>query len=190
MKKVILLLGGVRSGKSRYAQAMAPEIGKKILFVATAEALDKEMQHRIEVHKKNRPQNWCTLEVTRGIGKKIESDIGDSHVVIIDCITMLVSNLVGEASTISESDYRTIEDLVNQEIKELIECINRVKAHFVIVSNEVGLGIVPQTGIGRLYRDILGKVNQDLASIATEVYLMVAGIPVAVKSPEDNNILP
>ncbi|MCX6012619.1 MAG: bifunctional adenosylcobinamide kinase/adenosylcobinamide-phosphate guanylyltransferase, partial [Chloroflexi bacterium] len=87
MKKVILLLGGVRSGKSRHAQAMAPKISKKILFVATAEALDEEMQHRIEVHKKNRPQNWRTLEVTRGIGKKIESDIGDSHVVVIDCIT-------------------------------------------------------------------------------------------------------
>jgi len=170
------LLGGARSGKSRYAQQLAGELGSKILFVATSEALDEEMQARIAEHKKNRPGNWHTLEITTGIGKKLARQIGDADVVIIDCITLLISNLLR-----GKPDYPEAEKLVEAEIKELIDAMDSLDASFVIVSNEVGMGLVPDNKLGRIYRDLLGKANQLLASHATEVYLMVACLPVQVK---------
>jgi adenosylcobinamide kinase/adenosylcobinamide-phosphate guanylyltransferase len=175
-KQTILLLGGARSGKSHYAQQLAGELGRKVLFVATGEGLDEEMEARITEHKKYRPQNWRTLEIPTGIGKGIEKQIGDSEVVVIDCITLLISNLLR-----GEPDYPEAEKRVLAEINELIATMDRLEASFVIVSNEVGMGLVPETKLGRIYRDLLGKANQLLASHATEVYLMVACLPVQVK---------
>lgn len=175
-KQIILLLGGARSGKSYYSQQLAAELGKKVLFVATGEALDEEMQARIAEHRKSRPGTWRTLEITAGIGQKIEKQIGDSEVVVIDCITLLISNLLR-----GQPDYPEAEERVNDEINELINTMGKMDARFVIVSNEVGMGLVPENKLGRIYRDLLGKANQLLASHATEVYLMVACLPVQVK---------
>jgi len=175
-KQIILLLGGARSGKSHYAQQLAMKLGGKVLFVATGEALDEEMQARIAEHRKTRPDNWRTLEIPTGIGKGIERQIGDAKVVVIDCITLLISNLLGD-----KLDYAEAEKRVIAEIKELIAAMDRLDASFVIVSNEVGMGLVPDNKLGRMYRDLLGKANQLLASRATEVYLMVACLPVQVK---------
>ncbi len=175
-KQIILLLGGARSGKSHYAQQLAKELSNKVLFVATGEALDEEMQARIAEHKKDRPQNWHTLELSTGIGRGIEKGIGDAGLVIIDCLTLLISNLLHD-----EPDYPEAEKRVLSEINQLIAVMDRLDASFVIVSNEVGMGLVPETKLGRIYRDLLGKANQLLASHATEVYLMVACLPVQVK---------
>ena len=175
-EKCIFILGGARSGKSRYAQELAGKLGAKVLFVATGEALDEEMQARIDEHKKARPASWRTLEVATDIGKQIEKQIGDAGVVIIDCLTLLVSNLLGDGL-----DYPTAEKRVMVEMNQLVACMDRLDASFIIVSNEVGMGLVPETRLGRLYRDLLGKVNQLIAQRANEVYLMVAGIPIRVK---------
>ncbi|MBN2462828.1 MAG: bifunctional adenosylcobinamide kinase/adenosylcobinamide-phosphate guanylyltransferase [Dehalococcoidia bacterium] len=175
-KQIILLLGGARSGKSHYAQQLAMELGGEVLFVATGEALDEEMQARIAEHKKDRPPNWRTLEMPTGIGKVIEKGIGDAKVVIIDCLTLLISNLLHD-----EPEYPEAEKRVLSEINQLIAVMDKLNASFVIVSNEVGMGLVPGTKLGRIYRDLLGKANQLLASHATEVYLMVACLPVQVK---------
>jgi adenosylcobinamide kinase/adenosylcobinamide-phosphate guanylyltransferase len=175
-KAIILILGGARSGKSYYAQQLAGEFGGKVLFVATSEALDEEMQARIAEHKKNRPRDWRTLEITTGIGKKLARQIGDADVVIIDCITLLISNLLR-----GKPDYPEAGKIVKSEINQLIDAMDRLDASFVIVSNEVGMGLVPDNKLGRIYRDLLGKANQLLASHATEVYLMVACLPVQVK---------
>jgi adenosylcobinamide kinase/adenosylcobinamide-phosphate guanylyltransferase len=175
-KLITLLLGGARSGKSYYAQQLAAELGGKVLFVATGEALDEEMKARIAEHRKDRPQNWKTLEIPTGVGKGIERQIGDAEVVLIDCLTLLISNLLGD-----EPDYPEAEKRVTSEISELIAVMDKLDASFVIVSNEVGMGLVPETKLGRVYRDLLGKANQLLASHATEVYLMVACLPVQVK---------
>ncbi len=175
-KQIILLLGGARSGKSYYAQQLAEELGKKVLFVATGEALDEEMQARIDEHRKNRPGNWRTLEITIGIGKAIDKQIGGADVVVIDCITLLISNLLR-----GEPDYTEAEKRVKDEINQLIDTMDRLNASFVIVSNEVGMGLVPDNKLGRIYRDLLGKANQQLAAHATEVYLMLACLPVQVK---------
>jgi adenosylcobinamide kinase/adenosylcobinamide-phosphate guanylyltransferase len=176
-KQIILLLGGARSGKSHYAQQLAGELGSKVLFVATGEALDEEMQARIAEHKKDRPRSWRTLEIPTGIGKKITRHIGDAEVVVIDCITLLISNLLR-----GKPDHPGAEKLVKAEINELIDVMDKLDASFVIVSNEVGMGLVPDNKLGRVYRDLLGKANQLLAARATEVYLMVACLPVQVKS--------
>jgi adenosylcobinamide kinase/adenosylcobinamide-phosphate guanylyltransferase len=175
-KEITLILGGARSGKSHYAQQLAMELGDKVLFVATGEALDEEMQSRIAEHKKSRPQSWRTVEVPSGIGRKIEKQIGDAKVVIIDCLTLLISNLLHD-----EPDYPEAEKRMTSEINELIAAMDKLNASFVIVSNEVGMGLVPETRLGRIYRDLLGKANQLLAQHATEVYLMVACLPVRVK---------
>lgn len=175
-KQIILLIGGARSGKSHYAQQLAAELGSKVLFVATGQGLDEEMRARIAEHRKTRPRTWRTLETTTGIGKKIEKQIGDADVVVIDCITLLISNLLR-----TEPDYPEAEKIVKAEINELIDVMDRLNASFVIVSNEVGMGLVPENKLGRIYRDLLGKANQLLAGHATEVYLMVACLPVQVK---------
>ena len=154
-----------------------------MLFVATAEAGDEEMRQRIKNHKETRPVTWNTLEVTNNIGSQISSKIEGAQVVIVDCITLLVSNILGQYSGSNDSqiDASLIEEKVTGEINELIECIKKTDTTFIIVTNEIGLGLVPINRTSRLYRDLLGKANQRLAEVAKEVYLMVAGLPLQIK---------
>jgi adenosylcobinamide kinase/adenosylcobinamide-phosphate guanylyltransferase len=175
-KNIIFILGGARSGKSTYAQELAEQYGNNVLFVATAEALDDEMRVRIEAHKKARPQGWKTLEASCNIGTELKKHSSNFDVVLIDCITLLISNLLGSGPDSPEIDRR-----VEKEIAQLVECTHTIDKTFIIVSNEVGLGLVPPNKAGRIYRDLLGKANQILARSADEVYLMVAGIPLKVK---------
>lgn len=188
-KKCILILGGARSGKSRFAQELARQFGEKVLFVATGDPLDEEMSQRIAEHKRNRPRNWSTLEARINIGEKIAEQIGDAEVVIIDCLTLLVTNvlLTGEGKERVEADqidYASADSKVVDEIEGLIQCINNTNAIFILVSNEVGMGLVPSYKSGRIYRDLLGKANQLLAQRADEVYFMVAGIPWQLKGKD------
>jgi adenosylcobinamide kinase/adenosylcobinamide-phosphate guanylyltransferase len=154
-----------------------------VLFVATAEAGDEEMRQRIERHKRSRSAAWSTLEVNTGVGRQIGEKIGQAQVVIVDCITLLVGNIFSQYSDQSGEriDAPLIEKGVMAEIGELIEHVNRLDASFIIVSNEVGLGLVPANRMGRLYRDLLAKANQMLAQAADDVYLMVAGLPLKIK---------
>jgi adenosylcobinamide kinase/adenosylcobinamide-phosphate guanylyltransferase len=186
LKKVILLLGGARSGKSHFAQEYARRSGEKVLYVATATAGDEDMRRRIEKHKQERPANWRTIEVVTNIGIQIEANVGDTTLIIIDCITLLVNNIFCryEEKQFDMIDDAILEKEVVAEIQELQKCLKKVNASFLIVSNEVGLGLVPDNRMGRLYRDILGRANQMLAQTADEVFLLVAGIPLRVK-PKD-----
>ena len=179
----ILITGGARSGKSRFAQELAQRLGQPVLFVATAEAGDDEMRQRIEEHRRVRPTAWRTLETPTRVGQHIVQEIGSAKVVIIDCVTLLVSNILNQFldPTSAHIDDSLAEKAVTHEINELIDCLNRVAASFIIVTNEVGMGLVPDNKLGRTYRDLLGKANQRLAERADEVYLMVSGLPVRVK---------
>jgi len=178
-KKVVFILGGVRSGKSRFAQELAKKLGQKVLFVATGQALDEEMKARIEEHKKVRPSSWRTLELSNNVGKGIKARVRDAEVVIVDCLTLLVSNLLKNGANYPEAEKRVLT-----EIESLISCLGIIPATFIIVSNEVGMGIVPKNKLARLYRDLLGKVNQLIAEKADEIYLMVAGIAVRIEDYE------
>ena len=150
-----------------------------MLFVATAEARDDEMRRRIEAHKANRPVSWTTLETPTDVGNSILKNAIDNKVILLDCITLLVNaifNRFGE-----NLDEKTIEAAVIEEIDGIIDCTHDLDRDFIIVTNEVGLGLVPANEAGRFYRDILGKANSMLAAACDEVYLMVAGLPIKVK---------
>jgi adenosylcobinamide kinase/adenosylcobinamide-phosphate guanylyltransferase len=172
----ILITGGARAGKSSYAQKLASDINGKVLFVATAEAKDEDMRLRIEKHKKSRPSNWQTLESPFELAGAISEKDGEYQVIVIDCITMLVSNVM-----LGAVDERSAESAVINEIDALIKVMKSKSSAYILVSNEVGLGIVPDNELARNYRDLLGRANQLLARYADEVYLMVAGIPVKIK---------
>lgn len=176
----ILITGGARSGKSNFAQKLALQIGPPVLFVATAEAQDGEMKQRIQEHQRLRPATWRTLEVTAGIGRQIRDNAGGAGVVIVDCVTLLVSNLMGPGKTGRQIDA-TVEQKVRDEINDLIDCMKRLDATFIIVTNEVGMGLVPTSRVGRWYRDLLGQANQMLSGHCDQVYFMVAGLPVRIK---------
>jgi adenosylcobinamide kinase / adenosylcobinamide-phosphate guanylyltransferase len=183
LKKTILLVGGARSGKSQLALDLARNSGKKVLFVATASAGDEEMRQRIEKHRQERPLTWGTLESQCHIGAAIENATSDAGVIVVDCITLLVNNLMafcaeGEAQ---QAEGDAVQKKVADEIDGLLACMRKIEATFIIVSNEVGLGLVPANCLGRQYRDALGRANQVLARHADEVYFLVAGIPMKVK---------
>ena len=184
MLKKILIIGGARSGKSHYAQELGLKLSQPVLFVATAEAGDEEMRQRIEEHRKARPSTWSTLEVTTHVGNQIRQKVGKAQTVIVDCITLLINNIFRQHGepTGELIDAPLIEKEVMAEIGELVDCINQVNASFIVVSNEVGLGLVPANRMSRLYRYLLGKANQILAQQVDEIYLMVAGLPLQIKS--------
>jgi len=174
-----LILGGARSGKSSHAQQLARERGgDDVLFVATAQALDDEMAARIAAHRAGRPAAWHTLEVPRHVGEAI-SQAESCGVVLVDCLTLLISSTV---LALPESASAALaEAAALAETEGLIAAYRRGSGSWIIISNEVGLGLVPAYPVGRTYRDALGRANQRLAAEADEVVLMVAGIPLKIK---------
>ncbi len=188
MGKLIFILGGARSGKSSYAETRAVEMGgDKVLYVATAEAKDEEMAERIKMHRTRRPAGWQTLEAAQNIAGVIMNDQTHPKVILIDCLSMLVSNILvthaapESAHTPTIALEKVIDPQVHEEIEALLSLIKQNEANFVIVSNEVGMGLVPAYEMGRLYRDILGRANQKIARAADEVIFMVSGLPMQVK---------
>jgi len=176
---ITLILGGARSGKSSYAQEMAAKLGRKVLYVATMEPLDSEMKSRIEAHKESRPSHWKTVEAPRGVAGAIENDVADADVVVIDCVTLLLTNIGDEDTGIAEWERRAAD-----ELDGLVALANSAGAHFIVVSNELGMGLVPIYPMGRAFRDVVGWANQMLARQASEVYFLVAGIPIALKKED------
>lgn len=179
MASITLILGGARSGKSSYAQSLAEETGRTVTFLATAQALDDEMSMRIQKHKVERPAHWQTHEVPLDIAAHIKEI--QSEVVILDCITLLLSNLLMEFVKDDLVEEALFMQAVQKEIKELLSATRASKHDWLIISNEVGLGLVPPYQMGRVYRDGLGWANQTLAREADKVIFMVAGIPLFVK---------
>ena len=179
MGQLTLILGGARSGKTSYAQEQARQIGGNVLYVATAAAGDDEMRMRIEAHRASRPAEWQTLEATLQVGETLISNQVRAQVVIIDCITLLVSNVLLSFS--EDAAFDEVEQKVQAEIDALLKAHSKIGGQWLIVSNEVGLGLVPPYPLGRVYRDLLGWANQTLARSADRVIFMVAGIPTIMK---------
>ncbi len=180
-----LILGGARSGKSTYAEDLASKLGEKVLYVATAEALDDEMRARVVAHQARRPSQWDTLEVPLNVGAVLQTHpaAADADVILLDCLTLLVSNVVlSGGPDAPEPNADTAWSWVQAEVEALLAAHHRLPGHLIVVSNEVGLGVVPAYSLGRTYRDCLGWANQTLARLADRVILMVAGLPVDLKS--------
>jgi adenosylcobinamide kinase / adenosylcobinamide-phosphate guanylyltransferase len=183
--RITLVLGGARSGKSAFAQQLAEQALPPVLFVATAAASDEEMRARIAAHQAARPPAWRLLEAQRCVAEAARGALGDAHTILVDCLSLLVSNLVladepgaGETSTVGPE----IEAAAQAEVRDLVTLARERDAALIVVSNEVGMSIVPPSPLGRAFRDALGRANQELAAAADAVYLVVAGIPIDVKT--------
>lgn len=177
MGKLTLILGGARSGKSDYGERLAQTLADEVLFVATAQAFDEEMKTRIARHRQQRPSHWQTVEAPTQVALATADQPG--AVVLLDCLTLLVSNLILRLG--DPLDDREAETAVGEELKAILDTIQENDSHWIVISNEVGLGLVPDNRLGRLYRDLLGRANQRLAAAANEVIFMVAGLPLVVK---------
>ena len=184
MRELILVTGGARSGKSAYAQELALKRNERTLFLATAQPGDEEMAERIARHRRLRPQEWLTIEEPMNLVAAYARIPSDIETVILDCLTLWVSNLLLAAMPGSETEaqhYSRIQDDLLHNAEEFLAAYQKGKASLIAVTNEVGMGIVPDTPLGRLFRDLLGRVNQLFAAKADCVYLMVAGLPMEIK---------
>ena len=180
-KRLIFILGGARSGKSSHAEQLAAQLSPtgRVLYVATAQAWDDEMAVRIANHQAQRPAGWRTLEAPRDVGAAITRAAAPPQVLLLDCLTLLANNVI--APMPEPLDARDAEDALRAEVDALLAAYAAGSASWIIVSNEVGLGIVPAYPLGRVYRDALGRANQQIAAVADEVLFMVAGLPLRVK---------
>lgn len=181
---VILVTGGARCGKSRFAEALAARGPLPVLYVATAEAGDDEMAARIAEHRRRRPTSWRTLEAPADVGAQIAGQASRPGTVLLDDLGLLVTNrLVAVTGDGDPTPFHTsdAEHLVEQELDALLAAQAAGGWSLIVVTNEVGLGLVPGTPLGRAFRDLLGRANQALAARADRVYLLVAGIPVRIK---------
>lgn len=186
MGKCILVTGGARSGKSTFSETMAEPFGEKVLYIATAMPFDDEMKERIEKHKMKRNKKWTTIEDFKDVAGII-TKTGDKYdCIILDCITVMLTNQIlnyfdYDVEGLSIEDYNEVEKVLTGKMDDMLVAITKTKSVAILVTNEVGWGIVPENFTARAFRDIYGRVNQILGEGADEVYLTVCGIPIKIK---------
>jgi adenosylcobinamide kinase/adenosylcobinamide-phosphate guanylyltransferase len=176
---ILFVLGGARSGKSRYAQSRAAAAagpGRPVAFLATAEAGDEEMRRRIQRHRRDRPAGWITLEAPREAGRTLRGLGPEAGAVLVDCLTQLMTNLLLAAPDPAQGERAVLE-----EIGGLLAAARAAPVPVILVSNEVGQGVVPPTELGRAFRDIAGRAHQLVAAEADEVVFLTAGLPHKLK---------
>ncbi len=178
--RIIFVLGGAKSGKSRFALEKADLMGGKKLYIATAQALDCEMEKRIEKHRLERGEEWVTIEEPLNIAGSIEENKDSYNVILIDCLTLWLNNLMGEDGS-ELQDGKAYKERFLIETESLIDSCIDSSSYIIIVSNEVGLGIVPENFLARRFRDIAGGVNRRVANAADEVFFLMSGIPLRLK---------
>jgi len=172
VKETILVIGGCRSGKSSHALYLAEQIPGKKIFIATCMPQDKEMEQRVLRHRQQRSSAWKTLEVPIFIPEAIQKNGTKGHVILVDCLTLWINNLI-----LNDDKPENIDN----HIQKLTLSIEKVECPVILVSNEVGTGIVPENKLARLFRDITGFANQKVAACVNRVIWMMAGIPVKIK---------
>jgi adenosylcobinamide kinase/adenosylcobinamide-phosphate guanylyltransferase len=168
---IVLITGGARSGKSRYAEERARQTGTRLLYIATAEAGDEEMARRIAEHRKRRGTGWITLEEPVEVRRRLLEHRGEIDGAVVDCLTLWLSNLLARGD----------ERYAIGRVEEFAESVRELNFPLFLVTNEVGSGIVPDNPLARTFRDLAGWANQRLAQAADEVVLMVAGLPMNLK---------
>ena len=180
MKEIIFVIGGCRSGKSSHALTLAEEIpGNRKIFIATCVPYDDEMTARVRKHQQERSRAWTTLEVPIALGESIAENSPKTDVIVADCLTLWASNLVLE---------NTPSEKIAEALQTLTHALKTAQCPVILVSNEVGCGIVPENALARTFRDIAGAINQRAAECADRVIWMVAGIPVVIKTkPSDKS---
>ncbi len=184
---IIMVTGGARSGKSGFAEQLCMERGDRVGYVATAEAMDDGMIERIKRHQERRPDSWMTFEKQRDLDLLFSApEMKAYDVFLLDCLTVLTTNLMLEDfsidwDTVPRDKINAIEASVLEQIESMLRAVTESGLRVIIVTNEVGLGIVPENRLARVFRDIAGKVNEMVAAAAEEVYFVVSGIPMKIK---------
>lgn len=187
MARLIYVTGGARSGKSGFAQQLAREAEGPVTYIATAVACDEEMAERIVRHRQNRPADWVTVEAWQGLDRVIAETA--TPVILLDCMTVMVTNLLLDGAGIDWDNAQTLppdvaqklEDRVLHEVEALLAAARQRTGTIILVSNEVGLGLAPAYPLGRLFRDVAGRVNQRVAAAADEAWMLVSGLPLRLK---------
>jgi adenosylcobinamide kinase / adenosylcobinamide-phosphate guanylyltransferase len=185
MGKITFITGGARSGKSAFAEKLLRN-EDCVIYLATCEASDDEMKNRIAKHKSSRNPAWNTIEAYKDLDIVLEKTIKNKKYILVDCLTIMISNLMIlgnkiDWDTVDVATVDNIEKSVVTEINKLLKLVRSFAGETIIVSNELGMGIVPPAPLGRYYRDIAGRINQIVADAADSVYFVVSGIPLKIK---------
>lgn len=173
----VLILGGARSGKTGFAERLAMGAGIRPAYLATGEALDAEMRERVEAHRRHREGRFATIEEPLDLAVALTAATGEYDVILVDCLTLWITNLLGAGRNVATA------------VDELATALKTIElSRIILVSNEVGLGIVPDNALARTFRDLAGATHQRLAEICTDVYFIAAGLPLTLKgtSPTPN----
>lgn len=185
MSNIILVTGGARSGKSSFAESLCIKQNNKTAYIATSVAFDDEMKNRVKKHQESRPKSWKTYEIYKDIYSIVEELNKNYDTVIMDCVTLMVNNLMFthgiEVDEATSEELNELENYIREQITKLLEAVKKTNLYFVIVTNEIGMGIVPENKLSRIYGDFVGRANQLIASYSNEVYFVVSGIPMKVK---------
>jgi len=193
--RLILILGGARSGKSTFAERLAARSGKRVAFIATATASDADMQDRIARHRASRPAAWTTIEEPLDLVHALQEASKEADVILLDCMTLWLSNWMAQQAFVDGMDDRAFIHSSTEHVlaatEALLAIVKTLDAGktLLVVSNEVGLGIVPMHPLSRAYRDMLGWINQRIARDAERVYLMIAGLAVDIKQLDSDATL-
>ena len=179
--KLELILGGARSGKSRLAEQTALDSGLAVTVIATAEAGDEEMAERIRRHQADRPAAWKTVEAPLALAAALRLEAAPGRCVIVDCLTLWLANLLAGAETLPPAASAEALPRFRQEREALLATLATLPGHVILVANEVGLGLVPDTPLGRLFRDEAGRLNQAVAALCPRVTFVAAGLPLVMK---------
>ena len=176
-----LIIGGARSGKSRHAEQRAAESGLSVHVIVTAEALDEEMRLRIARHQADRPAGWKVVEAPRGLAAALTAEAAEGRCVVVDCLTLWLANLLAGAENLPPGADAEQLPALTTERAALLGLIPTLPGKVLFVANEVGLGLVPETPLGRLFRDEAGRLNQAVAALCDGVTLVAAGLPLKLK---------
>ncbi|TAH44932.1 MAG: bifunctional adenosylcobinamide kinase/adenosylcobinamide-phosphate guanylyltransferase [Betaproteobacteria bacterium] len=179
--KLELILGGARSGKSRYAERRALDSGCAVTVIATAEAGDAEMTERIRRHQADRPAAWKTVEAPLALADALRREAAADRCLVVDCLTLWLANLLAGAEELPPAASAEALPRFRREHDDLLATLPTLPGHIILVANEVGLGLVPDTALGRLFRDEAGRLNQAVAALCTRVVFVAAGLPLAMK---------
>ena len=178
-----LIIGGARSGKSAHAERLADERGLRVVYVATAQVLDGEMERRVAVHRARRPADWGLVESPLNLAETLHRHARSDTCLLVDCLTLWLSNLLfaGEAARQAEAGQAIDCRLFSEETRALIETLPELPGQVIMVSNEVGCGVVPMHAVSRLFADEQGRLNQRVAAVCDRVTLVAAGLPLRLK---------
>lgn len=185
MSRIILVTGGARSGKSNFAETLCKNRNNDTAYIATSIPFDDEMKDRVKKHQESRPKTWKTYEIYKDIYTIIKSIDKKHKTVIMDCVTLLVNNLMFtydlDIDKSNQEEINELESYIKDQVSKLLTEVRSSNLYFVIVTNELGMGVVPDNKLSRVYADIVGRINQQISLESDEVYFVVSGIPMKIK---------